>query len=62
MLLVDSLYIHNSGGKILLEYLLIHLDKSGKKYFVLFDERIDSNVYDSLSQIQFKIIKFRQFL
>ena len=60
MLLVDSLYVHSSGGKTLLEYILIHLDKSGKKYFVLFDERIDSNVYKSLIQIEYKIIKAKE--
>ena len=60
MLLVDSLYVHNSGGKTLLEYLLSNLEKSGKKYFVLFDERIDSNVYKSLIQIEYKIIKAKE--
>jgi hypothetical protein len=60
MLLVDSLYVHNSGGKTLLEYLLSHLDKSGKKYFVLFDERIDSNIYKSLIQIQYQTIKAKE--
>jgi glycosyltransferase involved in cell wall biosynthesis len=60
MLLVDSLYVHNSGGKTLLEYLLNHLEKYGKKYFVLFDERIDSNVYQSLIKIEYKIIKAKE--
>jgi len=60
MLLVDSIYVHNSGGKILLEYLLNHLEKSEKKYFVLFDERINSNIYKSLIQIEFKTLKAKE--
>lgn len=60
MLLVDSLYVHNSGGKTLLEHLLYHLEKLGKKYFVLFDERIDSNLYKSLNLIEFKTIKAKE--
>lgn len=39
MLLLDSLYINNSGGKILLEYLVEQLEKNKIPVFYLFDER-----------------------
>ena len=31
MILVDAIYINNSGGKILLDYLIINLEKSNTK-------------------------------
>ena len=39
MLLLDSLHINNSGGKILLEYLVEQLEKNKIQVFYLFDER-----------------------
>lgn len=39
MLLVDSLYINNSGGKVLLDFLVEQLELSGLKPFYLFDDR-----------------------
>lgn len=39
MLLLDSLYINNSGGKILLEYLVEQLEKHKVPVFYLFDDR-----------------------
>jgi glycosyltransferase involved in cell wall biosynthesis len=39
MLLVDSLYINNGGGKVLLDYLVEKLERSGLDVFYLFDER-----------------------
>jgi glycosyltransferase involved in cell wall biosynthesis len=39
MLLVDSVYINNSGGRVLLNYLVKELNRSGKEVFYLFDER-----------------------
>jgi len=39
MLLIDSLYINNSGGKILLNYLIEELQKTDIEVFYLFDLR-----------------------
>lgn len=39
MLLLDSLYINNSGGKILLDYLVETLESNKVPVFYLFDER-----------------------
>lgn len=39
MLLLDSLYINNSGGKVLLDYLIERLHLSGTDVFYLLDER-----------------------
>lgn len=39
MLLIDSVYINNSGGRVLLNYLVKQLNKSGAEVFYLFDER-----------------------
>jgi glycosyltransferase involved in cell wall biosynthesis len=39
MILIDSLYINNGGGKVLLDYLVLELEQSGLKVFYLFDER-----------------------
>lgn len=39
MLLIDSLYINNGGGKILLDYLVQEIEKNKLDVFYLFDER-----------------------
>ncbi|MBF8457198.1 glycosyltransferase [Kaistella sp. G5-32] len=43
-LLIDAMYINNSGGKILLDYLLVELEASGKKCFYLLDKRVENTV------------------
>jgi glycosyltransferase involved in cell wall biosynthesis len=43
MLLIDSLYINNSGGKVLLDYLVSELEKRNVCPFYLFDQRIKSD-------------------
>ncbi|SFI09061.1 glycosyltransferase [Halpernia frigidisoli] len=43
-LLIDAMYINNSGGKILLDYLIVELEKSGKKVFYLLDKRVEDSV------------------
>jgi glycosyltransferase involved in cell wall biosynthesis len=43
MILVDALYINNGGGKILLDYLIIELEKAGIDAFYLFDSRVESS-------------------
>lgn len=40
MILVDALYINDGGGKILLDYLIVHLNKSKLDVFFLLDARI----------------------
>ena len=39
MLLVDALYINNSGGKVLLDYFVAELDKTNAQVYYLFDDR-----------------------
>ena len=46
MLLVDSLYINNSGGKILLDYLVQEFEKARTDVFYLFDERCSTEFID----------------
>ncbi|MGV8947027.1 MAG: glycosyltransferase [Lutibacter sp.] len=43
MILLDSLYINNSGGKILLDYLVEKLEKSELDVFYLFDKRCEND-------------------
>jgi len=44
MLLIDAIYINDSGGKILLDYLLQELEKSGRKCIYLLDKRVEGQV------------------
>lgn len=43
MLLIDAIYINNSGGKILLDYLIEELEQSEIKVHYLLDERVRNN-------------------
>ena len=43
MLLIDTIYIHNGGGKVLLDYLINKLEDTEIKCFYLFDSRIKNN-------------------
>lgn len=43
MLLIDALYINNSGGKILLDYLISELEKTQEPIHYLLDLRIQNN-------------------
>ena len=43
MILLDSLHINNSGGKVLLCYLVEELEKSDLNVFYLFDKRIEND-------------------
>ncbi|MCS3871087.1 glycosyltransferase involved in cell wall biosynthesis [Chryseobacterium ginsenosidimutans] len=40
MILIDAIYINNSGGKVLLDYLIAELEKTDKQVFYLLDFRI----------------------
>lgn len=46
MILVDSLYINNSGGKVLLNYLVEEFEKSSLNVFYLFDKRCENDFKD----------------
>lgn len=45
MLLVDAIFIHNGGGKVLLDYLVEHLEQSEIQVYYLFDDRIKNISY-----------------
>lgn len=44
MILIDALYINDSGGKVLLDYLITELEATSKKIFYLLDQRIVGKV------------------
>ena len=45
MILIDAIYINNSGGKVLLEYFINHLIRIGiDKYYFLLDKRLISDI------------------
>ena len=46
MILIDSIYINNSGGKILLDYLVEELEKANIDIFYLFDSRCKGSYDD----------------
>lgn len=53
MLLIDAIYIHESGGKVLLEYLIHQLLQNKKKIFILFDKRIKVPITNNLTEQQY---------
>lgn len=64
MLLIDSLYINNGGGKILLDYLVSECEKSNIDLFYLFDKRCE-NSYKEISdnkKIFLKASMYTRFL
>ncbi|RTY86010.1 glycosyltransferase [Flavobacterium sp. RSP15] len=46
MILIDALYINNSGGKVLLYYLVEEFEKSSLNVFYLFDKRCENDFKD----------------
>ena len=58
MILVDTIYINDSGGKVLLEYLIkgIIERNSLANYFILFDKRLDSKYLQIIPKEQFKTL------
>lgn len=46
MILIDAIYINNSGGKVLLDYLMTELERTDKSVFYLLDERVKGNIVD----------------
>ncbi|MES2812655.1 MAG: glycosyltransferase [Bacteroidota bacterium] len=57
MVLIDALYINNSGGKVLLDYLMTQLELSDKKVFYLLDDRITGNIIPVKSTNQVLFLK-----
>ncbi|MGV0947256.1 glycosyltransferase [Empedobacter falsenii] len=43
MILLDALYINNSGGKVLLDYLVKKFEQSDLQVFYLFDKRLEGS-------------------
>lgn len=56
MILLDSLYINNSGGKVLLDYLVKKIDENDLDAFYLFDNRC-KNDFDYVSVSSKKFLK-----
>lgn len=44
MILIDAIYINNSGGKVLLDYLMTELERTEKPIFYLLDERVRGKI------------------
>src|SRR5690554_775744 len=43
MILLDSLYINDGGGKVLLDYLVENIEQSNIKCFYIFDKRCEND-------------------
>lgn len=65
MILIDALYINDSGGKILLDYLIEILEKKEMKVHYLLDERIRRNhqiiVNNKITYLEAGLIKRHMF-
>lgn len=66
MILIDALYINNSGGKVLLDYLIEELEKTSKEIFYLLDERIQNENHslklkNKVTYLQASLFKRRKF-
>lgn len=59
MILIDAVYINKSGGKILLEYFIEYVieNKNADRYYFIFDVRLKSDLFNSLSQSNYEFIK-----
>ena len=62
MTLIDTVYIHNSGGKALLKVLIKKILKNNlNSFFFLFDSRLDTPLISKLAPENFKIIKASEY-
>jgi len=62
MILVDAIYIHNSGGETLLKILIDTIvDKNPRQYFFLLDNRLKRTVYGKIKSEHRTIIKHSEF-
>ena len=56
MLIIDAIYIHESGGKALLGYFIEKLIEQRKDFFILFDNRFTSSILNQLSPNQYQFV------
>lgn len=56
MILLDAVFINNSGGKVLLDYLVSEISKSGLDCFYLFDARCEGQ-FESIAKEKKQFIK-----
>ncbi len=56
MLLIDAVYIHESGGKVLLEYLVAELKKKDCSFYLLLDNRLESKVANIIADTSFLFV------
>lgn len=66
MILVDAIYINNSGGKILLDYLIITLESNGFDVCYLLDDRVENkhpkiNSKNSVVYLRASLVKRHKF-
>ena len=58
MILIDSVYVHNSGGKTLLQALINSIDRDDlRNYWFVFDSRFDNNYIKSINAGRITILK-----
>ncbi|OUW34656.1 MAG: hypothetical protein CBD39_02830 [Flavobacteriaceae bacterium TMED179] len=62
MTLIDAIYIHNSGGKVLLEILIKKILKTNlNSFFFLFDSRLEKSLISNIDPNSFKILKASEY-
>jgi glycosyltransferase involved in cell wall biosynthesis len=65
MLLLDAIYINNSGGKILLDYLIEEFEKKQLAVHYLLDERVRNNhpeiIKNKVTYLEASLLKRHQF-
>ena len=62
MTLIDTVYIHNSGGKALLKVLIKKILKNNlNSFFFLFDSRLDTPLISKLAPENFMILKASEY-
>ncbi|MFP0679069.1 hypothetical protein ACLDYF_16755, partial [Acinetobacter baumannii] len=60
MILIDGIYINNSGGLVLLNYLISEVQKKDLEVFYLLDERTQ-NYFSNICNNKVKFIKNSHF-
>lgn len=57
MILIDAIYINNSGGEVLLDYLVKNIENTDLKVFYLFDKRVEEKYNNLKLKNSYKFIK-----